>query len=66
MSSEPDKPSRFEEAKPGNTSLPAELGRFLMQNKKWWLAPLLIALALMAVVLVLSASPAAPFIYTLF
>lgn len=39
---------------------------FLRDNKKWWLAPILIVTLLLVGLVVLSASPAAPFIYTLF
>ncbi|MEM6779868.1 MAG: DUF5989 family protein [Planctomycetota bacterium] len=46
--------------------LAAELLTFLRENKKWWLIPLLASLALVAIVSVFSATPAAPFIYTLF
>ena len=44
----------------------AELWFFLRQNKKWWLAPTIIILLLFGVVLVLSSTALAPFIYTLF
>lgn len=44
-----------------------EFGQFLMQNKKFWLAPIAIVLLLVGVLLVLAQSSAvAPFIYTLF
>ena len=48
------------------TSLLGEFWHFLRNNKKWWLAPLLALLLLMGVLLALSGSAAAPFIYTLF
>jgi hypothetical protein len=44
----------------------AEFGDFLMQNKKWWLAPILIAIALLGGLAFLGGTGAAPFIYTLF
>jgi hypothetical protein len=47
-------------------SLVAELWDFLSVNKKWWLLPIAIVLGLMALISVLTATPAAPFIYTLF
>ncbi|HLX61859.1 MAG TPA: DUF5989 family protein [Planctomycetota bacterium] len=47
-------------------SFAAEFWDYLKNNKKWWLTPILIVLALMGVVLILAASGAAPFIYTLF
>jgi hypothetical protein len=44
----------------------AELGDFLITTKKWWLIPVLLALAVAAVLEVLGSSAAAPFIYTIF
>ena len=38
----------------------------LKTRKKWWMLPLLILFLALGVLLVLSSSPAAPFIYTLF
>ena len=43
-----------------------EFFEFLRDNKKWWLAPILIVTLLLIGLVFLSASPAAPFIYTLF
>jgi len=43
-----------------------EFWHFLGTNKKWWLLPILTVLFLMGVLVALSASGAAPFIYTLF
>lgn len=39
---------------------------FLKSNKKWWLSPILIVLGVLMLFVVLSLTPAAPFIYTLF
>ncbi|CAN5829256.1 DUF5989 family protein [soil metagenome] len=39
---------------------------FLKQNKKWWLLPILILLALFGLLIALGGSASAPFIYTLF
>jgi hypothetical protein len=39
---------------------------FLKENKKWWLVPILLVLALMGVLVALSGSAVAPFIYPLF
>ena len=47
-------------------SLPVEFFAFLMDNKKWWLAPLILTLLLIGALVVLGGSGAAPFIYTLF
>jgi len=44
-----------------------DLLQFLMQNKRWWLVPMMAILLLFAVVMVIAQSSAiAPFIYTLF
>ncbi|QDT03151.1 hypothetical protein K227x_15330 [Rubripirellula lacrimiformis] len=43
-----------------------EFVSFLQYNKKWWLAPILIAVVALICVVFLATSPAAPFIYTLF
>lgn len=39
---------------------------FLRQNKKWWMLPIVAVLALFGVLVILSSSPLAPFIYSLF
>jgi hypothetical protein len=39
---------------------------FVLHNKKWWLLPLLFVLLLMGLLMFLSTSAVAPFIYTLF
>jgi hypothetical protein len=43
-----------------------EYWEFLRHNKKWWLLPLLAVMVLFGLLLLLSGSAAAPFIYTLF
>jgi hypothetical protein len=44
----------------------AEFWHFLKTSKKWWLLPIVAVLLLFGVLLVLSGSAVAPFIYTLF
>lgn len=39
---------------------------FLMENKKWWLAPIVISVLLLGLLVFFGGSAAAPFIYTLF
>jgi len=39
---------------------------FMRDNQKWWLIPFLIVFGLLGLLLIFSASGAAPFIYTLF
>jgi hypothetical protein len=51
------------EAGGARTSLAAEFWDFLKHNKKWWLLPILVVLALIAILVALAASGAAPFIY---
>ena len=47
-------------------SLLTDLWGFLKQNKKWWLLPILIILLVFGVLIFLSGTALAPFIYTLF
>jgi hypothetical protein len=63
---EPSKPSFQEAAQDQEQGLIAEFVQFLKENKKWWLAPILLVLMLMGALILLSGSAAAPFIYTLF
>ena len=39
---------------------------FLKANKKWWLLPLVFVVLVLGVLVFLSGTPVAPFIYTLF
>ena len=48
------------------TGLVAEFIGFLKENKKWWLAPIIVAILLLGLLVVLGGTAAAPFIYTLF
>jgi len=47
-------------------SLLREFWLFLKQNKKWWLLPIVLVILLLGVLVYLSTTPAAPFVYTLF
>jgi hypothetical protein len=50
-----------------HTSGTKELWQFVMTNKKWWLAPMVLMLAMLGLLLVVTqGSAVAPFIYTLF
>jgi hypothetical protein len=51
-------------ARPGG--LGGELWYFLHRTRKWWLAPILVVLLALGVLIILSSTAAAPFIYTLF
>jgi hypothetical protein len=44
----------------------SEVWDFLRQNKRWWLMPVVGILLLFGVLMFLSGTAAAPFIYTLF
>lgn len=48
------------------TGLVMEFVGFLKENKKWWLAPIILSILLLGLLVVLGGSAAAPFIYTLF
>jgi drug/metabolite transporter superfamily protein YnfA len=43
-----------------------EFWSFLRYNKKWWLLPILLVLMLFGILMLISGTAAAPFIYTLF
>jgi hypothetical protein len=47
-------------------SLLAEIWDFLKYNKKWWLAPIVVVFLLLGLLMIMSGTAAAPFIYTLF
>jgi Family of unknown function (DUF5989) len=61
-------PNEFEKAaaQSQGESLVSEFWAFLAQNKKWWLLPIIIVMLLLGVLIMLSGTAAAPFIYTLF
>lgn len=42
----------------------AEFWDFLIHNKKWWITPIILVLLLVGLLVALSSSAAAPFIYT--
>jgi hypothetical protein len=63
MTNEPDRLERL--ARQEQPGLAAEFFAFLRENKKWWLLPILLLIALFGVVALVN--PAfAPFIYTMF
>jgi hypothetical protein len=60
-------PSQFEtEAAAGRQSFVSEFAHFLMDNKKWWMIPIIAVLILVGALLIVGGSGVAPFIYTLF
>jgi len=62
------KPTAFEQAAADQSKAGffSELWGFMKQNKKWWLLPLITALVILGVLIFLSGTGLAPFIYTLF
>lgn len=62
------KPSEFEQAaaEQSQTGFVREVWDFMKQNKKWWLLPLIITLVVFGLLVLLSGTGLAPFIYTLF
>lgn len=60
---------KFEDAAKSRAASPgviAEFWQFLGQTKKWWLLPVVMILLAFGLLMVLSGTAAAPFIYTLF
>ena len=49
-----------------NQGILSEFVCFLKENKKWWLAPIIVVFLLFGVLIILAGTGAAPFIYTLF
>jgi hypothetical protein len=47
-------------------SLPRQFLLFLAENKKWWLLPIVLVLGMVAVLVMLAGTGAAPLIYTMF
>jgi hypothetical protein len=48
------------------TSLVREFVDFLKQNKKWWIAPIIIITLFLGLLVMMGGTAAAPFVYTLF
>jgi len=68
MSDQPsDDKNDFEaQSEAERTGLVAEFVDFLKDNKKWWLAPIIVSILGLGVLVMLGGTAAAPFIYTLF
>lgn len=60
--------NKFEETAKGQrkTGAFSEFWYFLSQTKKWWLLPIVVVLVAFGLLMALSGTAAAPFIYTLF
>lgn len=62
-----DKKNEFEQAgEDEELSFFREFLVFLVENKAWWIVPIVVVLALVGVLAAFSATGAAPFIYALF
>lgn len=53
-------------AKQGRPTLLGEWLAYLRGSGKWWLLPVVLVLLILGTLLLLTSSPAAPFIYSLF
>ncbi|MBG30826.1 MAG: hypothetical protein CMI31_12610 [Opitutae bacterium] len=49
-----------------NRGLLGELWAMLMENKKFWMIPIILTLLLFGILVIIGSSSSAPFIYTLF
>ena len=59
--------AEFERQAEGDSaSLVRELFDFIRENKVWWMAPIVVVLLLVGLLIVLSSTVIAPFIYPLF
>lgn len=58
--------SQFERVGGKNASLFGDILGFLAQNKKWWLLPIIGTFLIIGVLVMLSSTAAAPFVYTFF
>ena len=58
---------KFDEIeKDANRGLLGELWTMLMENKKFWMIPIILTLLLFGILVIIGSSSSAPFIYTLF
>ena len=60
-----DKDDFAEQAEEAQMGLLAEFWDFLIHNKKWWLTPIILVMLAMILLVTLSGTAAAPFIYTI-
>lgn len=60
-------PNEFEElARKAPPTLARQVLGFLLENKKWWLLPIVLVLGLVGLLSLVAGTGAAPFIYTMF
>ncbi len=63
---EPEQDFAEQAASGERRGLAGEFLEFLGENKKWWLAPIIVSILLLGTLVLLGGTAAAPFIYTLF
>ena len=64
---DPEDKNEFEQAGEARPpTLVQEFMQFIVENKKWWMIPILLSFGLIGLLVILSSTGAAPFIYTLF
>ena len=61
-----DKDDFLAQSSGSRSGLGGEFIDFLKDNKKWWLAPIIISIVGLGILVMLGGTAAAPFIYTLF
>jgi len=54
------------QASESRSGIVSEFVDFLKDNKKWWLAPIILSILALGALVLLGGTAAAPFIYTLF
>jgi hypothetical protein len=62
----PQKDEFLKASQAKDSNLIAEFTGFMKENKKWWLAPILIVLLALGTLAMVGGSGVAPFIYSLF
>jgi len=66
-SNPPEKLNEFEKLRQDEQlSLIGEFVLFIRENKAWWMIPIVLVLGMVGLLIILSSTGAAPFIYTLF
>ncbi len=63
---DPQKSDFLAQSRQERQSFLSEYFSFLKRTRKWWMLPVLVVVLLFGLLVVLSATGAAPFIYTLF
>jgi hypothetical protein len=62
----PEKSDFLKQSETRQGGIVSEFWDFLKDNKKWWLAPIIISILGLGLLVLLGGTAAAPFIYTLF